>query len=435
MTQLKFNPHDLVREYAYVFLRSDLFGPKLFTSPFLDFDVFVNRARYLLTVIEDEHILDMFAHDHVDSMALGFDGSQSSRAAAWIVGLQKNRDFIACIDASINDMGPYHRSYEVFYAAGLLFEDPSLHTLYRRAFDNFEKIESEIHIDEYCRDDFSGKKRALAIVCLEHIDLRFGTRYAESVSHLVSEAQRIRILSRLTKILDASIALRAGFDFEFKSEFVVKLREFLAISTSFMHQVLGVTRPVFLRSSRTEFDLYRESSDARDAFVKENEIYFQLGMTIPTQKGRDFLDSRSRLALEDSPPISKDNLLRRGVKEYLNDKDKNQFLLRVYGRAAQDLIDILCVLECDLLQRLPVDFIDILFEKIREIAHFNAEAFEQYAYELLLRSNQYDEKASGLLKQASLIKQRIKVHPKYSRVWMSSDWDEGRNEIVQIPGI
>ncbi|PXX44107.1 hypothetical protein [Undibacterium pigrum] len=411
---LQHNPFDLIREYTSVFDRREIFGPKSYVAHYIDFDVFVTRARYLLSVISDSHLDDLFRLEELDFLN-GPDSYCSLRVGVWIAGLQKNRKFLLRIDEIINGEELLGGQFDIACAAGLLFEDPDLHTLYRSAYD----CDSTAGLNNI---ENAKEKKACAIVCLEHIDKIHGTQYSKSISCELDDRLRARVLRKLTRILEISQIIWAGFNIAGPGDLKAKLSEFLSITVSQKHHAAGVMRLIAIRRFNGELNALRKWNEIRDTFQTENQIYARLGMTVPIQKIADLNARNEQLFCQDEPKVARDDLLRRYAKKYLNAENGDLRWLWIAGRAANNFIDIVCTLECDLGRRLPADFVDYLYEKLHTMASFNADDYEQHAYDLLLRSSQFDEKAKLLLQKAAALRRRVKEHPKYVGVDMTASW-------------
>ena len=416
MNTLQHNPFDLGREYALVFCRPELFGPKGFKS-YTDFNFFASRARYLLTAVADSHLEDMFRFsDHSGEIGPMLP-AWAVTAAAWMAGIQKNRIFIPQLTALIQT-DEYAGNFSLaWHAAGLLFDDPELHVLYHRA---FEKKEEEA---APARDEFAHDSRALAIVSLELLDQRHGTRHAEALSDDLAPDQRERTRLRLKKILEVSEMLRAGMDCSDPADLRSKLTKFLSISTSHRQHAMGAMTPVRIRNRLEVPDGWATPEvywiSQMEKFRDTHKVYFNLRMTVPHSEVKEFLERIDCELGRDEPSVQRDDLLRRHVNEYLASGKSDAFWLWITGRAANDVFDILAALELDIGLRLPADFVDYLYGKLLDLIPFDADGYRQYAYDLLLRSSAYDNKAAELLKKADEIDAQVKAHAKYPGVRIS----------------
>lgn len=125
---LKYNLEDLYEAYVEVFFSRNLFGPKGKSHPLIDSsEDFVIRARYLLSVISEEHIEVLFqASDPLYNMPYFFAPTESFQAvAAWVAGLLKSRYFLPQITRLIKTGGNFYYAH-AWFASLLLFDDASL---------------------------------------------------------------------------------------------------------------------------------------------------------------------------------------------------------------------------------------------------------------------------------------------------------------------
>jgi hypothetical protein len=219
-------------------------------------------------------------------------------------------------------------------------------------------------------------------------------------------------------VLDASNVLRAGFNIVGPDDLKSKLKTFLATSTSFDHHAVGATKPVHIRAHAGNTDLNAMWQEKRNAFAEENKTCAKFGVTPPRVRVQNFNDDWHCLAEQNRPRARNDDICRRHVQTYLISSNSDLFWLWVGGRAATSFVDILGALELDLHYRLPANFVDFLYEKLAGMISFNADAMTQHAYDLLLRSGTYDDKARRLLQSAEALRMHSTEHDDYPGVQM-----------------
>jgi hypothetical protein len=257
---LTHHPDDLVDRYVRLFWRKDLFGPKCPFGEFVEFEFFVLRARHLLATSLDEHLADLFKFPDLNP-ATGEHAVFARGAvitASWLAGLQKNHRFIDQVINLVNDQkcggydfqGVHYTSASAWYAAIVLFDDPSLCDYLLEACRRKNPPASSPQRDI----DNARYGRALAHVALEILDLRFGTNHAASVSGENSPSVVQRVRRRLNRVLATSELLRCGAAFSNPEELRAAVAEFIRQSTPLQYHAAGVSAPPAVREQGTAHD-------------------------------------------------------------------------------------------------------------------------------------------------------------------------------------
>lgn len=384
--------------------RHDVFFLKRNGTRYVDFEYFIARSRYLLTIVQDAHLADLFMYRHMDAqvepkayLCHGYENV----VASWIAGLQKNRLFSEAISKLIVEQSARFGGSTAcsWHAAAVLLGEPGFHVPLRQACLPGIPYETKNQPGMYD----SNRARFLALAALQMLDERLGTNYAEDLTAEAPPGATSRARFRIQRILDVSAIVRCGVDFTTPDELRAGIETFIATATPMVFQVYGVLSPPTIRDY-TPWSFDGEAHVKTKAQFKEHYAWYSdLGLTMPQHFVNAFPEPQ---IWHELPRRRRDTFLLRHVYTWLTAERPDDFWLRVAARSAESAFDIVAALEMDVNNRLPVDVVDMLYEKLTMITKFDAAMYRQYAYDLLLRSTSHDAKANELLLIAKGIESR-----------------------------
>ncbi|TQV88245.1 hypothetical protein [Aliikangiella coralliicola] len=404
---IEYCPADLYRTYVLVFCRKPHFGLKATyqaPEPTEDFDVFITRARFLLTVVKEKHIHDLLSF--MDDEKNLYFGWSALAAGAWMGGLLKHRAFLEKIIQLVYEGGYPYQSL-AWHTALLLYEDPELSRVFIEAISKYEV--------SFKRGDPGNRHYALA--CLEILDEKYNLNNASPLIKEKEKANVIHCKNRIERVIKLSTAIRAEIAFDSPPELIQRLKEILRDTSPPEFYAMGIFNENNVEECRAMtkeiYSVYVQPKIGK--IKKEYSYYANLKLAMPFY-------AISHLVPEDGEPDifrpldrkTEQVLLLQTVK-FLSGEDTRLLMLWAHARSSDNIFDILSSLDVDINNKLPIDLVDFLYDKLASLVPFSYQLCEQNAYDLLLRGHQCDEKARRLLREAESLKNKyVRKNLEYS---------------------
>lgn len=411
MTQQEFqyHPFDLCSTFVEAMHCTQWFGRTPFgQSSSLEF--IVCRSRYLLSIAQDSHIHDLLFLNSIEEerAVLGIEGHGMETIGVWMIGLLKHEGFkheighwiskARCVPdeawLSVNSQAT------VFHVAALLMEQPDYAATVLR--QQIDRINANRELKEAQRHWLL----ATAVAALEWQDEQFGRQDAISFCYLVDTSKKEYARHRLQRLLDASYLLRAGLRFGGPEHLQAQLRRFIRSATPIEFQIAGalqepVLRPFLRYDAPGENRRYQAQLQE---FKQVHAIYDRLGLSPPAYRAQEFRKRAGQyFVFQGRTKPARDTFLFQRLQAWLAGTEPDPFWLRIGVGGANNAFDIVASLELDIHLRLPVELVDVLYQKLMTLVGFDASLYRQYAYDLLLRSSSMDAKAAELLAMADSI--------------------------------
>ena len=389
---------DLYETYLRGFFSTYMFGPKAlsFAGGTEEADDIIVRKRYLLSKVTNAQLESMFEatqfifrHRYwVVAVPEAY-----SAVATWLAGVLKQKYFIPHIGQLIKTGGTYYYSH-AWFATLLLFDDPGL------AHHYVGFIQQKM-----AAGDTSDRNLSHAIYCLHLWDQKYNTNYQKDISEQLRNQHTIKRSKRyINRLLNYSKALRAGINFTQSNVFQKKLTELLNETSSPRQHAYGLFQPPIIHRfydweyATKQYDHYMDQYRTTGKFVKKPPA---------TEFGKNKPVRRTTHQFEHE------------VRAYIHNPKRTAYLLEIKKAAllANDVIDILAGLEIDIHYHLPIEIIELCYQKLMNTLPHSIELLEGYALALLMRGNTQDQKAKQLYQQAQQLKAKYEWVEDYNIWW------------------
>jgi hypothetical protein len=349
----KYSEEDLFNTYVKTFFRRNILGGlKGFYFP-INTTEWIIHARYLLTVIEEEHITSLF------ELGNSRDDKYYQSTASWIAGLLKRQEHFEQIgEYALRGGNKYWNG--VFYASLLLFDHENAFRYYLEYLQkNTESLSKEYN-----------DSGPLVVYALRIYDRKYNTKYSHPYSELAVSRKDENIINT---ILNFSDILRGGIEFKDFSELQTGLRVLLEQTVSPIQYTYGLLNHQPIRVQ----DLIPVSNKTPLPIAEENEVV--------------------------------ENELILLTTKYLSKTSQAETVAELKAKVAiiKDPRDILSSLELDIFYKLPGAIVKVYFEKLFTLINSSYQLFELNAIHLLLRGKENDSEALALYDQAQKIKEGI----------------------------
>lgn len=391
---LQYYTPDLVTAYLTVFCRRHLFGLKIFTHEDYEWKYFILRARFLLATIPDEHIEALFklSKQDVTKNPWAHHQREALVTACWVCGLLKKRQFLPQIKEAILTANDHIFFSPAWLSALALYEDESLIPTIQAYID--QNIEPHAWYRNAAHQ---------AIEVLRLWDGQNQTHYAKAYQQYQVDRHSKK---QWKNVLRVSEIIRANIDFTHSWELQKKLKILLEETTTPADYCHGFLTSPTVRT-------YAEGQQAHASWwwnlEKKKALYLA---------GKPFEDIDKKKKRRNSKALMsrKSHRFENFVRQYIQRPQRAAYLPELTKEAwlAQDPIDILAALEIDIAYGLPIEIIEICYQKLFELLPHSAFLYESYALALLMRGNTHDQQAAKLYEKAQTIKAKYK--------WGESVW-------------
>jgi len=374
------HPNELFDTFGVHFLRRGVInGLKSYIT--LDFSDWVIHSRYLLTQITNQHLKDLFDFQYM--IPYGSD-SDTAYAAAWISGLLKKERFFHEVETLAKQ--PCRDPFYAYSRYGSIM-----------LYENAEAVRVLIELIEMGAND-NCYHRDLALRFLFILDDRLGTNYAEPFIGSKAIIRHSRIYNYVSRFLLHSEFLRAGIQFKDTQEFRAKLHQLLndTISPEKFNLLTHQKVSTFLSKESMEMQLLREV-ELKKARTQESYQKYRKPLTkmSPTITSFPFLET------------VKNYLLHISTIDQINQVEIHKLITSILSTTSH--YDLLGGIDFDIYYQLPIDIIDMAYEKLRRLTSDSYHLQQEHAIVLLLRGNKYDEKAKNLYQDSQSKKDKYSI--------------------------
>lgn len=404
---VRYDLEDLFQVYIQLFFSRFMFGPKAHDHPLIESNEdFIVRARYLLSIIPNEHLEALFqaaSPQYNTSYWIPNQHASPLATASWIAGILKQKHLISYIGELVKQGGSHYYSH-AWFGSLLLFDDPSLDHHYIHYLDSQTQC-----------PDINYRNPSMAIYCLKLWDKKYGTNHQTYINDFVAKnPYHKRATYRINRLLSTSVIFRAGITFTKSFTLQKKLKTLLHETIPLHQYTYGLFQPPLIRQ------LYASEKPDESRYHHYKEQYKAFGAVTPSLQ-----------------PIHKplNNQLFRtshqfenAVRHYVQNPRRKAYLPEIKKEAllAHDEIDILAGLEIDINYQLPAAIVDICYQKLIRILPKSYALYEAYALSLLMRGSGFDKKAKVLHNKAQQIKAKYK--------WVVSKNDLWWGDYVMLKG-
>ncbi|OJJ17620.1 hypothetical protein BKI52_27550 [marine bacterium AO1-C] len=388
-------PGDLFNHYVQAFFKRGVFGMKAYDV--YDKMPFILRGRYLLSTVNDKVIEDLFLLAEQKEASL-WESRGTLITACWLSGLLKKRCFLPKIIQVIKE-----KDEAVFYSSAwlgalFLYDDEALITPIQHFIDkHFQATKSYRYHKSYYQ----------AMYCLQLWDKQKHSNYAQKYAPFFPSASAHS--KTLLRFLEVSKILRANITFDHSATLQTGLKTLLAETTTLSAYFDGLLVQPKIRSyaegmhRQQHFDLY---------CMQFKQKYQE--KTAQVVAPSEFLLDHPYDKIKRST-----HQFEHAVRTYLHTYRSQIYPIELKKAAllAQDSIDILAGLEIDLAYQLPIEIIDICYQKLLQVLPHSFYLYEAYALALLMRGNQHDKRAKALYKNAQQIRAKYEWIEEDDYLW------------------
>ncbi|MCU0439534.1 MAG: hypothetical protein MUC49_16705 [Raineya sp.] len=345
-------------------------GAKGFLHP-LELQDWVVQARYLLTQITPKHIRDMFWWKEI--FAEEYFIYSIEYPAVWLAGLLQDEYNYTNVVHNIPKQNTNNFFDCVYYATLLLYDKKEVNEIFIDIIEKDKKPPS----NGYCSASH------LAFAALSMYDEKYQTKLTNNYIEVDLKKQRAFIL--IKEILDMSKILRANIKIKDIKEFQKELYDLLMITTPPEYYYKGLLNYSPIDTiTREEALQYTSQDEIFSRSVRPNyypSFNIVKGKRLFENMVLDFISSNYQ-------------------KSYTYELTKAALLSDHYG-------DLLAGIELDFYYQIPIEVVDIVYTRILEMLPHSINLYQDYAFNLLVRGNNYDEKAKQLYQKAEELKKNI----------------------------
>ncbi|KOY87637.1 hypothetical protein AD998_17200 [bacterium 336/3] len=361
----------LYKTFGLCFFRKRIIGgAKGFLYP-LGLQDWVVQARYLLTQITPKHIRDMFWWKEIFTEEYFIYSIEYP--AVWLAGLLQDEYNYTNVVNNIPKQNTNNFFDCVYYATLLLYDKKEVNEIF---IDIIEK-------DKKPSPDGYRSASHLAFAALSMYDEKYQTNFTNKYIEADLKKQRAFIL--IKGILDMSEILRADIEIKDIKEFQKELHDFLMITTppEYYYKDLLNYSPI-------------------DTITREEALQY-------TSQEEIFL----KCVYPDYYPsyniIKGKRLFENMVLDFISSNCQKSYAYELMKVAllSDHYSDLLAGIELDFYYQIPIEVVDIVYTRVLEMLPHSISLYQNYAFNLLVRGNNYDEKAKQLYQKAEKIKKNI----------------------------
>lgn len=310
------------------------------------------HSRYILSNTSYEEMKTIFDYFEI--------GSFESIPVIWIASLLKDERFLHHITDNISDL--IVKSSIAYLLSCLMVYETD------RATNHLIKI-AKSHSDQ----------SPLAIYCLQELDKKFNTYHSRefTVKKIHKKSERL-----FQTMIIYSTVLRGGIQYsnpkEFKRKMTVLLNETTPPSKFHLLSLKKI-------SSLSEFKTFCLQQ------IENQNIKTQKNQPREANRSLSFKNEVQRYLMKTPDAYPNHNLQSALEKTF-------------------SYLDILAGIEMDLDHLLPIEIIDLCFEKLLQLINGSYQLYEQYALHLLLRGSSMDSNAQNMYSKSQFIKNKYKIN-------------------------